>query len=315
MLVDEALVLVKAGNGGNGAVSFRREKYINRGGPDGGDGGDGGDVIFKCSEDVNTLTQYLRKKHYVAKDGGQGAKQKKTGRDGDDLVLEVPVGTVIYDGKSGDLIHDFTTKNEVFTVAEGGRGGLGNVHFKSATHQTPKEFKPGEIVSEKLLKLELKLIADVGLVGLPNAGKSTLLSVISNATPKIASYPFTTTEPVLGKVSHKQKEFVVADIPGLIKDASAGKGLGHKFLKHIGRTKMIVHVLDATSPDPKKDYQIIRDELKNYQGNLEGLKEIVAINKTDIATNLPTDLKYDVAISAVNRTNTGKLLDLIIKNL
>lgn len=315
MLVDEALISVKAGNGGDGAVSFRREKYINKGGPDGGDGGDGGDVIFKCSEDVNTLTQYLRKKHYVAEDGGQGAKQKKTGRDGNDLILKVPVGTMIYDEQSGNLIHDFTTKNEMFTVAKGGKGGLGNVRFKSATHQTPKEFKPGEVVDKKILKLELKLIADVGLVGLPNAGKSTLLSVISNATPKIAPYPFTTTEPVLGKVSHKQKEFIVADIPGLIENASAGKGLGHKFLKHIGRTKIIVHVVDANSPDPKKDYQTVRDELKNYQGDLENLKEITTMSKTDTATKLPADLKYDVAISAVDRTNIDKLLDLIIENL
>lgn len=315
MLVDEAEISIKAGNGGDGAVSFRREKYINRGGPDGGDGGDGGDIIIKCSEDVNTLSQYSRTKYYCAQSGSAGAKKKKTGHGGDDLILNVPPGTIIYDGKSGKVITDFTKRNEIFTIIKGGKGGLGNVHFKSATHQTPREFKPGEKGKQMLIKLELKLIADVGLVGLPNAGKSTLLSAISNANPKVAPYPFTTTEPVLGKVLYKQKDFIVADIPGLIKDASKGRGLGYKFLKHIGRTKIIVHLIDASSPNIEGDYQTVRTELKNFKNNLENKKEIIVLNKIDNTTNFPSDFKYDVAISAITRKNINELLNLIIYNL
>jgi len=315
MLVDEAEILIKAGNGGNGAVSFRREKYISRGGPDGGDGGDGGDIIFKCSEDINTLSQYLRTKNYCAQDGNPGARKKRTGHDGNDLILNVPPGTIIYDGKSGKIISDLTKKGEGFIVARGGRGGLGNIHFKSATHQAPREFKPGEKGEQKFIRLELKLIADVGLVGLPNAGKSTLLSAISNAKPKIASYPFTTIEPILGKVSYKNIDFIVADIPGLIENASKGKGLGYKFLKHIGRTKIIIHLIDAGSLNVKKDYQTVRTELKNFRNNLENKKEIIVLNKIDSNYGLPTDFKYDVAISAKTRKNIEELLDLIVNNL
>lgn len=314
MLTDEAIIKVKAGNGGDGAVSFRREKYISRGGPDGGDGGDGGDIIFKCSEDVNTLSQYTRIKTYKAEDGQNGLNKKKTGKDGKDLILQVPPGTVVYDAISKSKIADFTKKNQQKTIAYGGKGGLGNTHFKSATHQTPREFKPGEKGEERQVLLELKLIADIGIIGLPNAGKSTLLSTISNAMPKTAPYPFTTIEPVLGTVKYKDKSFVAVDIPGLIEGAAQGKGLGHKFLRHISRVKILIHLVDACSQNPDKDYHIVRKELDLYSPTLKDKKEFIVINKIDKCSKI-NNFKYDVAISALSNKNINKLLNLITKEL
>jgi GTP-binding protein len=314
MLVDEAIIKIKAGNGGDGAVSFRREKYISHGGPDGGDGGNGGSIIFECSEDVNTLSQYVRVKSYKAENGKPGMGKQKTGKGGNDLILQVPPGTVIYDIKTKSKIIDFTKRGQQKTIARGGKGGLGNVHFKSATHQAPKEFRPGEEGEEKSILIELKMIADVGIIGLPNSGKSTLLSVISNASPKTAPYPFTTTEPVLGKVEHKGKSFIAADIPGLIEGASQGKGLGHKFLRHIARTKILIHLIDACSDNPSKDYQTIRKELGTYGASLKDKQEIIVINKADLCS-LPKKIKYDIAISALLKRDTDKLLDLVIKKI
>ncbi len=313
MLVDEVKIQIKSGDGGDGAVSFRREKYISRGGPDGGDGGDGGNIIFKCSEDINTLSQYLRTKSFKAQDGQPGSGKKKKGKNGQDLILTIPPGTKIYDETNMNLIADFKYAGEEKVIAKGGKGGLGNVHFKSSTNQAPREFKSGQIGEKKLLFLVLQLIADVGLIGLPNSGKSTLLSAISNANPKTAPYPFTTTEPVLGKVSHKGKNFIVADIPGLIKGASKGKGLGYKFLKHIGRTKVLVHLVDASSDNPSKDYKTIRDELHAFDKMLTQKPEIIVINKIDLNTIAPEDFRFDVAISASKGKNINKLLDLIIE--
>lgn len=315
MMTDEAIIEVTAGNGGNGAISFRREKYISHGGPDGGDGGDGGDIYFQCSENQDTLRDYLKQKSFHAGDGQPGGRNKRKGKDGKDLILNVPPGTLIKDATSGKIIADLTEKSQIIKIARGGRGGLGNVHFKSPTHQAPKEFQPGEKGEKKKLLLELQLIADVGLIGLPNAGKSTLLSVISNAAVKIAPYPFTTIEPVLGRVNYKGKLFTVADIPGLIKESSAGRGLGLKFLKHIKRTKILVHLIDATSENPKNDYQTIRTEMEKFDKELLKKKEIVVFSKIDLEQKTKSNFKYDIAISAKNLKNINKLLDLIIQNL
>jgi GTP-binding protein len=314
MLVDQAIIKIRAGKGGDGSVSFRREKYISRGGPDGGDGGDGGNIIFECSEDVNTLSQYARIKSYKAEDGKPGSGQQKTGKGGKDLILQIPPGTIIYDTETKSKIVDLTKRGQKETIVRGGKGGLGNTHFKSATHQAPREFKPGEEGEEKKILLELKMIADVGIIGLPNSGKSTLLSTISNAKPKAAAYPFTTTEPVLGRVEHKRKSFIAADIPGLIEGASLGKGLGHKFLRHITRTKILIHLIDACSDNPKRDYETVRKELSAYNTRLEKKEEIIVINKTDQCPT-PKKFKYDISISAISKKNIDKLLDLILEKI
>ena len=315
MLVDEAKIHIKAGRGGDGAVSFRREKYVPRGGPDGGDGGDGGSVIIECSDHVHTLSDYLRQKKFEAESGARGGRAQRHGKSADDLILRVPPGTIIEDLKTNELIFDFTKSGEKVIVAKGGRGGLGNVHFKSATHQAPREFKPGTPGEEEDLKLTLKLIADVGIIGLPNAGKSTLISAISSARPKIAEYPFTTLEPNLGAVDFHDKKFVVCDIPGLIEGASKGRGLGHKFLRHIERTKNLVHLIDATSQNPKRDYKTIRDELKNFSADLSKKGEIIVLTKSDLIKEPPVNFKYDLAISAATGSNVNKLLNLIAQKL
>lgn len=238
-----------------------------------------------------------------------------TGKNGSDLVLYVPPGTIIKDGRSGRVIADLVKKGQLKIVAKGGRGGLGNTRFKSSTHQTPREFKPGAKGEKKEITLELAMIADVGLVGLPNSGKSTLLAVVSNAKPKVAPYPFTTLEPVLGKIRYKSKSFIIADIPGLIEGASSGKGLGHKFLRHIGRTKLIIHLLSADSSDFQKDYITVRTELKNFQQGLENKKELVVISKCDLGFKKSKNFKYDLEISAQTNKNISQLLDLIVQNL
>lgn len=287
MFTDEAIIKIKAGNGGNGCVSFRREKYVPKGGPDGGDGGKGGDVYFVADNALHTLTDFARKKDWQAQNGEDGRSKKQTGRGGEDLVLKVPPGTMIKtisedtNPDEEEVIYDLTKIGDVVVLAKGGSGGWGNTHFATAVRQTPFFAHKGKPGQEKSFKLELKLIADVGLVGLPNSGKSTFLSHISNARPKIADYPFTTLSPNLGVVKFRDQEFVVADIPGLIEGASQGKGLGDKFLRHIERTTALVHIIDINSKDAAQDYKVIRDELKQWNPALLKKKEVVVLNKAD----------------------------------
>lgn len=315
MLVDEATIDIEAGKGGDGAVSFRHEKYVDKGGPDGGDGGRGGNIVFLSSTDLNTLNDYARLKRFKAKSGDNGAKAKRYGAQGEDLILKVPVGTIITEQGSGKLVYDFRRPNESIVIAKGGKGGLGNVHFKSPTNRVPREFEPGGLGEQKNLHLELKLVADIGLIGLPNAGKSTLISVISNAKPKIANYPFTTIEPNLAVVKTKGRTFTVCDIPGLIEGASAGKGLGYKFLRHISRTKILVHLIDATSEDYEADYKAIRSELEKYDQGLEKKQEIIVLTKSDLIEKIDQKFKYDIAISSATNKNVSKLIDIILEKL
>jgi GTP-binding protein len=284
--IDEAIITVRSGDGGNGCLSFRREKYVPLGGPDGGDGGKGGDVTLVSSQDRRTLYPFRFKHEFTAQRGGGGEGRQRTGKSGSDLVIEVPPGTIVRDAETGDLIKDFCLPGESFIIARGGRGGKGNTHFKSSTHRTPRFAQPGEAGEVKQLKLELKLLADVGIIGFPNAGKSTLISVISAARPKIADYPFTTLVPNLGVVKAGDREpFVVADIPGLIAGAHTGAGLGIHFLRHIERTRMLVHLIDASAIDPEKPleaYDAINTELSSYSPDLARKPQIIALNKLDL---------------------------------
>lgn len=286
MFVDEARIWVKAGDGGNGCVSFRREKFVPKGGPDGGDGGRGGHVYFEAAGDLDTLLDFAGKHHWRAENGRPGQGSNKSGADGQDLIIRVPPGTLIYDTDWNLLLKDLNKVGMRVLVCKGGKGGRGNKTFATATHQTPREFEPGKPGQERNLRLELKLIADVGLVGLPNAGKSTLISRCSAARPKIAAYPFTTLEPVLGIVGLSGfRRFVMADIPGLIEGASEGAGLGHDFLKHIERTAIIVHVLDVLpldGADPVDNYHTIRAELERYSEVLAQKPEVIVANKIDL---------------------------------
>ena len=288
MFADIAEISIKAGNGGNGLVSFRREKYVPNGGPDGGDGGKGGDIIFKADPGLTTLTDFRYRKSYKAGNGGDGKARNSSGPKGEDLTVLVPVGTVIRDGKSGKIIKDMSAPGEEFIAAKGGNGGWGNMHFATPTRQAPKFAKNGVPGQERELTLELKLIADVGLAGFPNVGKSTLLSVVSDARPKIANYHFTTLEPNLGVVDAGEgRSFVMADIPGLIEGAHEGVGLGHEFLRHIERTRLIIHVVDVSGiegRDPVEDFEKINSELALYSAALAERPQIVAANKTDIIT-------------------------------
>src|SRR5579884_699190 len=268
MFVDEAKIRVKAGDGGNGCMAFRREKFVPRGGPSGGDGGKGGDVIMESSERHNTLVHFRFNPEYKAERGRHGEGSNRTGHEGADVVLKVPVGTILYDDDTGEKIHDFTHADERVVIARGGRGGRGNARFATSTHQAPRECEPGRPGEERVYRLELKLLADVGLVGYPNVGKSTLIARISAARPKIADYPFTTLEPNLGVVAVGDKpdqiSFVVADIPGLIEGAHEGAGLGTQFLRHVERTRLLVHLVDvseASGRDPVHDFEVIMDEL------------------------------------------------------
>jgi GTP-binding protein len=279
--VDKVAVTLIAGKGGDGRRSFRHERFIAKGGPDGGDGGDGGDIILRASPNHNTLSFFRYQKQLIAKNGLPGGKSRKHGRNGQSLVIDVPVGTEVTDQK-GKLVVDLVIPNQEVVIAKGGKGGFGNAHFTSSTRQAPNFAEKGEIGEKLELILELKIIADVGLVGLPNAGKSTLLSRLSNARPEIADYPFTTLTPNLGVVDIDQKtSLLMADIPGLIEGAAEGKGLGHEFLRHIERTRLIVHVIDIYEEDIKHNYQIIRNELKSYSQKLAKLPEIVAVNKIE----------------------------------
>ncbi|MDP9379648.1 MAG: GTPase ObgE [Chloroflexota bacterium] len=286
-MYDRAKIDIKAGNGGNGSASLRTEKFVPKGGPDGGDGGRGGSVYIQADRNLNTLLSYRYKRHFKAQTGTAGSKQKRHGKAGEDLVLTVPPGTVVYDDATGEVIADLTKPGDRVMVARGGRGGLGNTHFSTSTYQTPRFAERGEPGEERTLRLELKLLADVALVGFPNAGKSTLISAISAATPKIASYPFTTLEPVLGvvQVPGTDQSFVVADIPGLIEGAHQGVGLGDEFLRHIERTRVLVYVLDGSGQEgrpPINDLQVLRRELSLYQPQLAERPSIIAFNKMDM---------------------------------
>ncbi len=286
MFIDEVRIRVKAGDGGNGCLAFRREKYVPRGGPSGGDGGHGGDVVFVASEHHNTLLHFRFNPEHEAERGRHGEGSQRTGRDGASKDVPVPVGTVVYDDNTGEQLHDFTQAGERFVIARGGKGGRGNQHFATSTHQAPTEHEPGFPGEEKRLRLELKLLADVGLVGFPNAGKSTLISRISAARPKIADYPFTTLEPNLGVVSVGDETFVVADIPGLIEGAHLGHGLGVQFLRHIERTRLLVHLVDvseATGRDPAEDFRIVMEELEGFSADLVRKPMFVVASKVDVA--------------------------------
>jgi len=283
--IDEVKILVKSGSGGNGASSFRREKFIPRGGPDGGDGGRGGSVVFLCVNSLNTLLDFRFKQHFTAKSGQSGRGANQNGSAGDDLVLSVPIGTQIFCEESGNLLYDFTAFDQQYIVAKGGRGGLGNVNFKSSTNRAPTFAQKGEPGIEIWVRLELKLLSDVGLVGMPNAGKSTFLSITTRAKPKIADYPFTTLKPQLGVAYIDENELVIADIPGLIADASKGKGLGDRFLKHIERCATLLHLIACDSSSVVADYQTICQEMKNYNAQLVGKSEIVVLTKSDLLNN------------------------------
>lgn len=282
-IVDITEITVSSGSGGNGAVAFRREKHVPNGGPSGGDGGRGGSVIFEASEDLHTLLDFRYKHHFRADDGQRGDIKNRHGKKGEDLIIPVPVGTVIRERESEKVICDLSEKGQRFTAAKGGRGGRGNPHFMNAVHQAPRYAEPGEKGRTRELILELKSIADVGLVGLPNAGKSSLLSILSAAKPKIANYPFTTLRPNLGVVKLPEGDgFVVADIPGLIEGASEGVGLGHDFLRHIERTRLLIHLVDGADGDPVEKYQTIQQELKAYPADLQNKPQILVINKNDL---------------------------------
>jgi GTPase len=291
LFIDEAKIRVKAGDGGNGCVAFRREKYVPRGGPSGGDGGKGGDVIMEASERHNTLVHFRFNPEYKAQRGRHGEGSNKTGREGTDVTLKVPVGTILYDADTGEKVHDFSRADERIVVAQGGRGGRGNARFATSTHQAPREHEEGRPGEERVFRLELKLLADVGLVGFPNVGKSTLISRISAARPKIADYPFTTLEPNLGVVvvgkAPNEKSFVVADIPGLIEGAHAGAGLGTQFLRHIERTRLLVHLVDVSDSsgrsDVVNDVEVITGELKSFGAYLEDKPLIMVASKIDAA--------------------------------
>ncbi len=330
--IDEATIEVTAGDGGDGCVSFRREKYVPLGGPDGGDGGDGGSVVFRTEEGLTTLMDVRYRRHFKAGRGGHGKGKQMTGRSGEDKVVPVPVGSVVFDSKTGEILADLDRPNLDWTAAQGGRGGKGNMRFVSSTNRAPRKSTKGTRGEKLKLRIELKLLADVGLVGLPNSGKSTLISAVSNARPKIADYPFTTKVPSLGLVSIEEgRSFVIADIPGLIEGASQGAGMGIQFLKHIDRTKLILHLIDLSDPthtDPVASYEGIRKELGAFNPEMLTRPEIVVLTKTDLphvkdsfkdaeSALLGAGAKYVYAVSAATHVGTdvlmGKVGSLLMK--
>jgi GTP-binding protein len=310
MLIDEARITLKAGDGGAGLVHFYSDRFRPKGGPDGGDGGSGGSIYFQAINDISLLNQFRHTKLIVAPNGYPGQTNQKTGRNGTDIYLKIPVGSVIsYDNNT---TVELAFVNQKFLAAAGGRGGRGNFHFRSATNRTPRQATPGQITRQKNISIQLKLIADVGLIGLPNVGKTSLLNEITRAHAKVANYPFTTLEPNLGVML---TGLVVADIPGLIKGASLGRGLGYRFLKHIERTKLIVHCLSADSSHLKKDYHIVRQELQNYSSTLAQKPEIIILTKSDLLTQPIKGFKYDLAVSILTQSTLRQLERLIIGKL
>ncbi|MEK9917774.1 MAG: GTPase ObgE [Pelagibacteraceae bacterium] len=323
--LDQAKIYIKAGNGGPGSASFRREKFIEFGGPDGGDGGDGGSIIFEAERNLNTLIDFRYAQHFKAEDGKPGTKRKKTGAAGKDLVIKVPVGTQIYEEDNNTLIYDFTKNKERYLVAAGGRHGLGNVRFKSSTNRAPTKKTNGKTGEEFWVWLQLKVIADVGIIGLPNAGKSSLLAAITRARPKIANYPFTTLDPNLGVSYYDNKEVTLADIPGLVEGAHEGVGLGDKFLRHIERCKILLHLIDISEEYLVENYFQIRKELEKYDENLAKKKEIIVFNKSDLLEEKDiknklktfknkTKKKFEI-ISVVADNNLTNLRKILLKNV
>ena len=282
--LDQVKIYVKAGNGGDGSPSFRREKFIEYGGPDGGDGGAGGSVVLKSVQNLNTLIDYRYQQHHKAQRGDNGSGKKRTGKNGDDLTLKVPLGTQVFEEDNKTLIYDFVKIGDEFVVAKGGKGGLGNTRFKSSINRAPKKFTKGTLGEEFVIWLQLKTIADIGIIG-PNAGKSSLLAAITNANPKIANYQFTTLNPNLGVANYDDKEVTIADIPGLVEGAHKGTGLGIQFLKHIERCKSLLHMIDITNKDLKKSYQQIKNELKSYSSKIVKKRELIVLSKTDLIEN------------------------------
>ena len=280
--LDQVKIYIKAGDGGNGSPSFRREKFIEFGGPDGGDGGKGGSIILKSERNLNTLIDYRYQQHHKAERGGGGAGKNRTGRGGDNLILKVPIGTQVFEEDNKTLIYDFKNEKEEFVAANGGKGGLGNTRFKSSTNRAPRKFTKGTVGEEYVIWLQLKTIADIGIIGLPNAGKSSLLASITSATPKIANYKFTTLNPNLGVAVYDDKEITLADIPGLIEGAHTGIGLGIKFLKHIERCKTLIHLIDITEENIENLYKQVRNELGKYSKNLLKKDELIVFNKIDL---------------------------------
>ncbi len=323
--LDQAKIYIKAGNGGSGSASFRREKFIEYGGPDGGDGGSGGSIILESDGNLNTLIDFRYAQHFKAQHGKPGSKRNKTGANGKDLILKVPVGTQIYEEDNNTLIYDFTKNKEKYLVASGGKGGLGNVRFKSSINRAPKKKTNGKIGDEFWIWLQLKVIADIGIIGKPNAGKSSLLAALTRARPKVANYPFTTINPNLGVTYYDGKELTLADIPGLVEGAHKGVGLGDKFLRHIERCKTLLHLIDISEDDLISVYKKIKFELSTYDKNLAKKKEIIFFNKSDllgekeinnklIEFKKKVKAKYEV-ISVFSDKDINKIKKLLIKNV
>ena len=320
--LDQVKIYVKAGDGGDGSPSFRREKFIEYGGPDGGDGGKGGSIILKSERNLNTLIDYRYQQHHKAKRGENGMGQNRTGRSGEDLILKVPLGTQVFEEDNKTLIYDFTKPGEKFVAATGGKGGLGNTRFKSSTNRAPRKFTKGTIGEEFTIWLQLKTIADIGIIGLPNAGKSSLLASITNASPKIANYQFTTLNPNLGVASYDDKEITIADIPGLIEGAHEGTGLGIQFLKHIERCKTILHLIDITVNNIEKAYTQVKTELLSYSPDLINKKELIVLNKIDlveekIAKEIANDFSKKInreilLLSTIDKNSVSKIKSKLI---
>ena len=321
--LDQVKIYIKAGDGGSGSPSFRREKFIEFGGPDGGDGGKGGSIILKSERNLNTLIDFRYQQHFKSKKGSDGKGKNQTGRGGENLYLKVPIGTQVFEEDNKTLIFDFKKESEEFVVANGGRGGFGNTRFKSSTNRAPKKFTKGTKGEEFWIWLQLKTIADIGIIGLPNAGKSSLLAAITSATPKIANYKFTTLNPNLGVAVYDDKEITLADIPGIIEGAHEGIGLGIKFLKHIERCKSLLHLIDITEEDLKKSYTQVRKELKNYSKDMLKKDELVVLNKTDLLDDkevkkIKNDFlrKYKVnliTLSTFDKKSISKIKSKLIK--
>ena len=321
MFIDYTIIELNSGKGGSGCISFRREKYIPKGGPDGGNGGNGGNIYAISDKNIHTLHDVRYNRIYNAQNGDQGSSNSKTGRDGDDIIIKVPIGTIIKNTKTKEVVADFTQEGQKEIICRGGKGGRGNINYKTSTRQTPRFAQKGTVGESGIFELELKVLADVGLVGFPNAGKSTLLSVLSKARPKIADYPFTTLEPHLGIVKYEEfKSFAMADIPGLIEGASDGKGLGHKFLKHIERNRLLLFLIENSDLNPQQTFNALKKELKSFNPSLL-LKPIILIRtKSDIIIDIDESLwksipEYSLEISSITNSGLNELIKLVVNKL